>query len=193
MRSLAALAALLLPVLAASCASAPRTTTVETPAGAYARAFDAAKDELRDAGFELDRVDAREGVITTRPRASAGLWTPWTLDEQSAGDEIDGTFNAERRIVTVRFGPVTPAAAGGPTTDLRTLEGPLTARVEVAVHRLYRPGRIPESAAIRLTGYFRDDRLWQAGVQPDVTVAHGEDAALAAALAHRISSRVSAP
>lgn len=178
-----ALAAALLP----SCAAPQRSTTFETPAGEYTRAFEAAKDELRAAGFELERVDARAGVITTRPSASAGLFTPWVRDEQSFGAEWDGAANAERRVVTVRFLPVATEGAA----DLRDAEKALQGEVEVEVRRLYRPGRTPESASVRLTTQFRDPAWQAAGLQPDVTPKYGEDPDLAAALAGRIARRAS--
>ncbi len=177
---------LLAGALLASCAAPPKSAQFETPAGAYAAAFEGAKDELRRAGFELDRVDARAGVITTRPSASAGFWTPWVVDEQSFDDEVDGTFNAERRIVTVRF----TGAAGD--EDLREHQGPVAGAVEVEVFRLYRPGRTIESSAIRLTSQYRDEGLTRRGLQPDITVPIGQDEALAAALASRIFARADA-
>lgn len=177
-----ALAAALLP----SCAAPQRSTTFDTPAGEYTRAFEAAKDELRAAGFELERVDARAGVITTRPSASAGLFTPWVRDEQTFGAELDGAANAERRVVTVRF---LPAAVSDGAGDLRDAEAALQGEVEVEVLRLYRPGRTPESASVRLTTQFRDPAWQAAGLQPDVTSVYGDDPDLAAALAGRIARR----
>lgn len=177
-----ALAAALLP----SCAAPKRSTTFETAAGEYPRAFEAAKDELRAAGFELERVDARAGVITTRPSASAGLFTPWVSDEQTIGAEWDGAANAERRVVTVRF---FPGALQDGSGDLRDAEASLQGEVEVEVRRLYRPGRTPESASVRLTTQFRDPAWQAAGLQPDVTPKYGEDPDLAAALAGRIARR----
>lgn len=174
--------------LLASCAAPQRSTTFETGAGEYTRAFEAAKDELRAAGFELERVDARAGVITTRPSASAGIFTPWVRDEQSFGAEWDGAANAERRIVTVRFAPASVQDGAG---DLRDAAAPLQGEVEVEVRRLYRPGRTPESASVRLTTQFRDPAWQAAGLQPDVTPIYGEDPDLAAALAGRIARRAS--
>ncbi len=47
---------------------------------AYPAVFQAAKEQLRRAGFTLDRVDARAGVITTRAKPSSGFFTPWIGD-----------------------------------------------------------------------------------------------------------------
>jgi len=185
-RSFAALA--LTAALLPSCAAPQRSPTFDTAAGEYTRAFEAAKDELRAAGFELERVDARAGVITTRPSASAGLFTPLVRDEHTFGAEWDGAANAERRVVTVRF---LPASASDGAGDLRDADAPLQGEVEVEVRRLYRPGRTPESASVRLTTQFRDPAWQAAGLQPDVISAYGEDPDLAAALASRIARRAS--
>ncbi|MBL0920811.1 MAG: hypothetical protein IBJ10_01645 [Phycisphaerales bacterium] len=191
MRALRTLASALIPLAIASCAAPNRSTSFEAAPGEYARAFEAAKAELREAGFELDRVDARAGVITTRPSASAGFFTPWTTHEQTLGAEWDGTMNAERRIVTIHFsGAGAPVgASAGSSPDLREAGGSTVAEVHVEVRRLYRPGRTPESAAVRLTTQFRDPEWEAAGLQPAVVGPYGSDPDLARALASRIARR----
>lgn len=179
------LAASLVALLLGACAAAPTATSFDAPPGDYTRAFEAARDELRDAGFELDRVDARAGVITTRPHASAGFFTPWVADEQTLADDWDGTFNAEQRVVTVRFFPAAPDA----NNDLREFTGPVTADVAVQVSRLYRPGRTLESSSVRLISQYRDPAMEAQGLQPSVVSPYGQDPALAAALTARIAKR----
>ncbi len=81
---LGALAALL-----PGCGTTPRpATALPIPSGRYAEAFDAAREALRDLRFDLERVDARLGVITSRPHATDGLATPWDLDQTSSRQEV---------------------------------------------------------------------------------------------------------
>ena len=83
------------------CAAERTDVTFEVSAGGYARAFDAAKEVLREAGFELDRVDARAGVITTRSKGSAGIATPWVGDESTIEQEFDDLIHQQRRTAVV--------------------------------------------------------------------------------------------
>lgn len=71
--------------------------------GDFAGAFAAAKDVLREHRFELERVDARAGVITTKPRAAGGWATPW-VDHASDWDGAwRDTVQDEARVVRVQF------------------------------------------------------------------------------------------
>ena len=72
--------------------------------GDFAETFQAAKDVLREYRFELDRVDAREGVITTRAMSASGWATPW-VDHASDWDGAwRDTLQDEARKVRVVFG-----------------------------------------------------------------------------------------
>ena len=67
----------LLLILAASiflsaCTARPTATELVIAPETYVQTFDAARDVLRDRRFELERIDARSGVISTRPRTFAG-------------------------------------------------------------------------------------------------------------------------
>ena len=106
-RRLAALSAgALVALMTVGCQSPPTgPTSLRIAPGSYSATFQAVKDELRSSGFELDRIDARAGVITTRPRASAGLATPWITDESTIEQEFEGALNRQQRTVTVRFAP----------------------------------------------------------------------------------------
>lgn len=119
----------------------------EAPAGSYAAWFDAAKEELRAAGFELARVDAQEGVVTTAPRASAGFATPWTGVESTFGQAFEGTMNALRRTAEVRFRSLSTEAPG----DLRGAIGPFAGVVTVEIARASHPDTRISAVSIRLT------------------------------------------
>ena len=51
--------------------------TIHVDSGGYGRVFDETRDVLRDLGFILDRVDAQLGVISTLPKGTGGIATPW--------------------------------------------------------------------------------------------------------------------
>src|SRR5438128_989361 len=89
------------PTPRSACASAISTA----PAPAYAEAFDTARQTLRDTGFILERVDARAGVITTQPKTTAGLLTPWDREQTSFGQDLEDLFQRHQRIVRVEFEP----------------------------------------------------------------------------------------
>jgi hypothetical protein len=161
--------------------------------GAYAATFQAVKDELRAAGFELDRIDARAGVITTRPHVSAGLGTPWIGDETTIGQEFEGLLNRQRRTVRVVFTP----SQGEPETrdaaapfDARRPGVELRAQVEVRVERVHRLGLRPSSASVRLSSVMdRGDRDG-ADEEPWTTTVIGDDDLLAARLVRGVAGRV---
>lgn len=184
--------------------------TLHIPAGDYARAFDAARHELRDAGFVLERVDAWSGVITTRASTSAGFATPWSSDQSSIGQELGDFAHRNRRIVRITFEPAppappapptppTPSAANGepaaprtepfaePTTDLRAADTDLVMRIRVIVERVQQPGWRIDTSSIRQSSYATDPALVARGMQPTFAVPREEDPLLAARLARRIA------
>jgi hypothetical protein len=159
--------------------------------GGYAAAFDAVRDELTRRRFTLDRVDARAGVISTLPKGTAGLATPWDTEQSTAAQEVDDGLNQQERVVRVVFAPAGGGQAiapdpGAPLPDLRTYSGPMTARVEVRVDRVRRPGWRLEPESIRRSTRMYDPGLAESGIG---TIAR-EPIAADPALAQRISDRV---
>jgi len=154
-------------------ASAPGSTSLRIAPGAYTATFQAFKDELRADGFELDRIDARAGVITTRPHFSAGLATPWIGDESTIEQEFEGLLNRQQRRVVVKFTPIGNGAeseAEDLAIDLRdsvARDRDIRAQVVVHVERIHRVGLRPSSASVRLSSVARhgqdhdpDEPLW---------------------------------
>lgn len=214
-------AAALSPALV-GCQVAPRSDRFQAPAGGYEQAFDAVKDVLREHRFELERVDARRGVITTRPRASSGWATPWIRHASDAELATRGLLQRERRTVRVTFDAVAAAApavrpqAPTPTptpaladplldqadpadrvsprpptgdADLRAHAGPIEARVEVFIERVYSPNRRLESTSVRLTSEASDPRDAAAGRSAERLAPAGRDEALAGRLAREAAAR----
>jgi hypothetical protein len=194
----AALAPFLLTWLA-GCTAPPLTTAPEllVEPGQYAAAFEAAKGALVERGYELERVDAREGVITSRPRTSAGLMTPWSSEHTSARQEVEDLVNDQERRVRVTFIPAgggtggdAAGGAGAAAGDLRAAPGPTVARVEVAVDRVNHVGQRVEPTSIRLNSRYKDDELVQRQMYPQYAVPWTIDGPVSRALTRAILARL---
>lgn len=189
-RSLVLLLALAAPAaLSGGCAAGPvGDATLAVPAERYAAAFDAAREVLRDARFDLDRVDARAGVITTQPKKSIGLLSPWDTEQSTVRQEADDLFNRQRRAVRVTFEPPDgPPPAG---TDLLTSDAAeFIMRVSVVVEREHQPGWRLESTSVRLNTRSTDLALAERGLTPWYTVAVAQDPAFASRLTEEIRRR----
>ncbi|QOI99642.1 MAG: hypothetical protein HRU70_03785 [Phycisphaeraceae bacterium] len=175
--------------LAACTPSGP--PTVAFNAGQYPEAFNAARTALTDLRFEIDRVDARAGVITTVPKATSGLATPWDLEQSTITQEWEELVNQQRRIVRVTFQPYGPGPAGAPMPaetipDMLAHRGPFTARFEVTLERVHRPGWRPASGSISLSTFATDPQRTPPGRPAASAVAIGDDPRLAQRLADRV-------
>lgn len=149
LRSTACAVAMIIASLVAGCASRRVEPMVTMQADAYAGAFDAAREALRSAGFELDRVDASAGTITSQPRASSGMATPWDTQQSGLTQEVSDLLNQQRRRVRITF---TEAGTNAPPVAGK----PVEARVEVYVDRLQHPGLRVPSRAVTLWSVTRD-------------------------------------
>lgn len=172
----------------------------------YADAFQAARDALRDARLTLDRVDATQGVLTTRPTAEPGAAKPWSAawGARAASEDL---FQRQQRTVHVAFAP--DAAADGPTPadappprgiipptdparDLLQSPTDTTMRVRVLVQRVQRPGRRVSSESVRLVTLSANPAQEQAGLEPAYLVDAGDDQEMAAAILRDILERIAA-
>jgi hypothetical protein len=109
--------------------------------GAYERAFAIARERLMDYRFAIDRVDARRGVITTHPKRTAGLASPWDQEQSGLGQEWEDLINEQRRVVRIEF-------------DLEDGEAS-SMSVTVELLRTHRPGWRVESESVRLSTHAR--------------------------------------
>jgi hypothetical protein len=157
------------------------------PSAQYSAAFDAAKHALRDTGFLLERVDAQAGVITTQPKGTAGIATPWDREQSGLGQELDDFFHRQQRVARVEFVPVGSSLASN--EDLRVFTGQIEARVQVAILRTYRPGRRVNTSNITSSTYTVDPQLQAQGLS-DYSVAQKQDARLAQRVLDTISAKV---
>lgn len=169
----------------------PGPSSFRIPSAEYEAYFDAARDALRDHQFELERVDARSGVITTLPVAAAGWATPWIDHASTSGQATNDLLHRNRRIATVRFAKVSPdtnlARRIDPVSeDLRTFEGTIEVSVGVTLEEVYRPGRRTSATSIRLTSFTEDPRDETLNAQQLRTRTVGTDSALAERLAQAV-------
>lgn len=137
----------------------------------YEAAFAAARDELRDRGYLMERVDAPAGVIVTQRAAAV-----------REGEDL---ANRQRHYVRVTFTPPAEGEAAMPEGA-----GGRVMLVRVIVERVQRPGwRVPTSS-VRLASVTIDPELDDRGLRPVYAAAVKEDRDLAARLAQAIAARV---
>lgn len=168
------------------CASSEPTEELAVAATDYDAAFVAVREVLRDYRFDIDRVDARAGVISTTPKSTAGFATPWDGEQQTLGQEWEDLTNRQQRTVRVIFEPgsarlgretgPTPQSAPGPArADIRTLDEPIGIRVEVIVDRINRPHFRGETENLRSSTYAREPALRARDMQPNYAVPRDRD------------------
>lgn len=162
--------------------------------GQYARAFDASRDVLREYRFTLERVDAAAGVITTRPKATAGLATPWDSEQSTLGQEFEDLVNDQKRRVRISFEPADKAAAkpGAAGESLGASDGALIARVDVGVYRIENPGLRLPPGAISQASLTTDPALKQRWVTYGMETPVARDSRLASRLAAAIERHIAA-
>lgn len=166
----------------------PEPASFRIPAAEYSVYFDAARETLREFQFDIDRVDARSGVITTQPVAAAGWATPW-IDHASSFDQAtNDLIHRNRRIATVNFSPVNDATdvarpVDPVSEDLRTFEGTIEISISVLLEEVYRSGRRASPASIRLSSFTTNPSDSRLGVEQLRTRIVGADPALAERIA----------
>jgi len=186
----------LLPAPLAGCAAPQGPPAVAVATGQYDRAFDAVRDTLTRYRFELERVDARAGVITTRPKSTGGLATPWDREQSTLDQAWENLLDEQRRIVRVTFEPWEPMSgttpAPPPDRDLRALDQGMIAHVDVVIERVQHACRRLEPSSIQLSSVTEDPALRERGLWPSYNVAFSQDPLLARRLAEAIRAALPA-
>ena len=163
--------------------------TLHIDAGQFATAFDQSRDVLRDLGFILDRVDGQLGVITTQPKGSGGIATPWDQEQSGVGDRLEDAVQKHRRVVRIEFAPVGTEPGSAEIRDLRTEQRAIDARVAVTMYRLHQPGWRLNPQGVLDSSYTRDPQLDERGMGL-YSVAIRQDDELARRIVERISERL---
>lgn len=164
----------------AQAATEAQSTRLDVSGAPPEAVFDAVRETLVEYRFALDRVDAYRGVITTRPKRTVGLASPWDREQSGLDQEWEDLLNEQRRIVRVEFDREPDAS------DYSSLS------VSVELVRAHRPGWRLESESIRLSTHARtrNDEGELEPVSFDEVV--GMDTRLAARLVEEIDARLSA-
>ena len=183
-------------------AGAPERTRMVIPGDLGEQAYAAAMEALLSRGFRILSADARGGVILSEPKRSAGLLTPWDVEQASMTDELEDTLTSQRRTVRVTIsrpavsqsgvsapGPAAPTPAREDAGDADALEVGVT----VTVERRQRPGVRLETETVRQRSTWLDPQLAQRGMQPVYWVASREDPSLAAILLDAIERDLGLP
>lgn len=148
----------------------------------YAWMFERARDALRDAGFEIERVDAAAGVITTAPMPGLAAWKSGLLRE--AG--VARVFHAEGWHATTVEARAVFASTGSRVEDLRESESALTLRFEVVERREHRPSRRIDTTSVVYASEFSDRGFSRQGMEPSFTVAGRRNHRAEALLSQRV-------
>jgi hypothetical protein len=162
-------------------------------ASQYAAAFEAAREAILDARFEIERVDAYAGVITSRPGSQAI-------------NTLDDAISRQEKVVTITFVPILgEASAASPAgadqagalargeVGVAELGVPMTMRTSVEVRRIQTPGWRPSSSSVIATTRTIDPALEQRGLMPRNTSRLRDDPETAKELTRNISRRMRGP
>lgn len=184
-RWLMVLGGALLASLGGCNAAGPPTFDVQV--GQYQQAFNATREVLRDLNFELERVDAAQGVITTRDLSSAGFATPWdqvqTTPEQELADLVN---NQSRRVRVVFF----PAGEGADPIDPPSSDVACVGDVHVVIRRVQTALVRPNSRSVSLTTTAVDPALTAKQIWSTYEVPVSRDEALERRIARAIEAKL---
>jgi hypothetical protein len=174
------------------CTPANVAPTFDVSQGDYARAFDASVETLREYRFKVDRVDAAAGVVTTFPKSSSGLATPWDVEQSTPTQEVEDLVAFNSRQVRITFEPRALAGRVAPPREATTTfeAGPMVGRVEAVILRRYVRGWRVSPAAILQSDFTFDTQAAAKGQPQQFDAPLTRDERLAARLASRIRARL---
>lgn len=178
------LGAALLCALGGCGASGPPAFQVQ--AGQYQAAFNASRDVLRDYRFAIERVDAAEGVISTKDKSSAGLATPWDGVQTTPKQELSDMLNEQHRRVRITFRPTGDSPSTDPPSSQTSCEGD----VQVVIYRVQSALVRPSSRSIQLTTTAVDPGLSAKQIWSKYDVPVERDEALERRIARAIEVRL---
>lgn len=183
-RTIIAALAGMLAFFATGCSTPPTARTFAVPADQYQIALDAVRDELRAAGYTVERVDANAGEILTAPKTVAGIATPLAPENRWPSGVVSDTLSNRPRTVRVRFrDAIEPASPPQEGRDV-------VAEVDAMIWRRLRPGwRLETETTIRNL-YWIDPALGRRGVNGATVVPLKRDDVYATELTEKITARI---
>lgn len=113
----------------------------------YVDVFEHAREVLASYRFGVNRVDGARGVLTTFPKRTVGIASPWDQEQVTIGQEWEDFANQQERVIRIEFDQ-------GDTTDIDG-DGMVRGRVEVIVSRVHRPHWRIEAESVRLSTHAR--------------------------------------
>ena len=158
---------------------------VELDGISYEDAFVAAREVLAEFRFGINRVDAARGVLTSYPKRSAGLASPWDGEQSSIGQEFEDLTNQQERTIHIEF-------ERGEQADADAGAGRVVARVRVIVNRVHRPNWRVDTQSILLSTHARSRDAMGNLERSEFREPIGQDTALADRLARAIVERLGA-
>ncbi len=158
---------------------------VELEGVSYEDAFVAAREVLAEFRFGINRVDAARGVLTSYPKRTAGLASPWDGEQSSIGQEFEDLTNQQERTIHIEF-------ERGEQADGGASAGRVVARVRVIVNRVHRPNWRVDTQSILLSTHAQSRDAMGNLERSEFREPIGQDTALADRLARAIVSRLGA-
>ena len=157
---------------------------VELEGVSYEDAFVAAREVLADFRFGINRVDAARGVLTSYPKRTAGLASPWDGEQSSIGQEFEDLTNQQERTIHIEFEREERVERVDGDT------GGVTARVRVIVNRVHRPNWRVDTQSILLSTHARSRDATGRLERSEFREPIGQDPALADRVARAIIKRL---
>ncbi|MEM7754061.1 MAG: hypothetical protein AAF297_00320 [Planctomycetota bacterium] len=198
---LAPFIASLLATSLAGCRAPETPRTFTFAAADYPRVFEITQETIRDYRFDLARIDARSGIITTDLKPTAGLATPGDLEQQTLGQEWQDLVNDQLREVRVWFRKTdtdagsaapdgtSPGPALRPQSDLTQARPDETveATIEVTIHRRRYPGKQVETERVSTSRNWQSRQLSQRQLRNATPIPLRRDDDFAKRLSERIT------
>ncbi len=150
---------------------------VEISGASYEEVFGAMREVIRGYRFAINRVDGARGVLTTYPKQTLGVGSPWDKEQTTLGQEFEDFANHQEREIRVQF------EEGAQTGSV------VRATIEVLVYRVHRPNWRVDSQSIRLSTHARSRGI-NGQIEPgSFRESIGQDQQLARRLANEIHQR----
>jgi hypothetical protein len=148
----------------------------------YDELWEACIEAARYRGFRPDRLNYREGILTTQPLVSKQIFEVWRRDVVTIGDQVESSLATERRIIRFEISRESDSA-------FRCVPKVLVEHYAAAERRITAIQRYREAFSItNVQGSKERDRGLD--IPPEYWYVTARDAAMEKQLAAAIESRV---